>query len=180
MGSYKKAFVADFAGMYFQAGLPGCGGDVMVSQGIVQVPAVEQGRKLMWFGMLLFLLGLLTGFLPGIATNPRMALSSHLEGVMNGMLLVILGLVWPRLRLGSMLSRAGFNLALLGTFLNWGATLFAAFSGAGAGLMPIAGAGHSGTALAEGIVTASLVTLSAVMVMVSLIVLWGLRPAPDH
>ena len=152
----------------------------MAASGRLQVPAVEQGRKLMWFGMLLFLLGLLTGFLPGIATNPRMALSSHLEGVMNGMLLVILGLVWPRLKLGSRLARSGYGLALLGTYLNWGATLFAALSGAGAGLMPMAGAGHSGTALAEGIVTASLVTLSAVMVIVSLIVLWGLRPAPEN
>lgn len=50
------------------------------------------GRRLLQAGILLFLLGLLTGFLVPFTANPRMGLSSHLEGVMNGMFLVGLGL----------------------------------------------------------------------------------------
>ncbi len=47
-----------------------------------------QKRRLMWLGMLLFLLGLITGLLEQRFTNVRMGLSAHLEGVMNGILLL--------------------------------------------------------------------------------------------
>jgi hypothetical protein len=48
-------------------------------------------RRLMWHGMFLFLLGLITGLVEQRFTNIRMGLSAHLEGVMNGILLVALG-----------------------------------------------------------------------------------------
>jgi hydroxylaminobenzene mutase len=44
----------------------------------------EAKRRLLWHGMLLFLLGLLTGFVEQKFNNPRMGLAAHLEGVMNG------------------------------------------------------------------------------------------------
>lgn len=40
-------------------------------------------RRLMWHGMFLFLLGLITGFLEQHFTNVRMGLAAHLEGVMR-------------------------------------------------------------------------------------------------
>ena len=56
------------------------------------------GDRLLRLGVLLFLLGLLTGFAIPALANPRMGLTSHLEGLMNGMFLS-LGLLWPRLAL---------------------------------------------------------------------------------
>jgi hypothetical protein len=53
-------------------------------------------RHLMWYGMFLFLLGLLTGSVEQRFTNMRMGLAAHLEGVMNGIFLVALGLYGPR------------------------------------------------------------------------------------
>ena len=50
-------------------------------------------RQLMWLGMLLFLLGLLTGLAEQHFTNVRMGLAAHLEGVMNGIFLVALGAI---------------------------------------------------------------------------------------
>ena len=41
-------------------------------------------RRLMWHGMFLFLLGLITGLVEQHFTNIRMGLYAHLEGVMNG------------------------------------------------------------------------------------------------
>ena len=38
-------------------------------------------RQLMWHGMFLFLLGLLTGLVEQRFTNVRMGLAGHLEGV---------------------------------------------------------------------------------------------------
>ena len=58
-----------------------------------------QKRRLVWHGMLLFLLGLITGLLEQRFTNVRMGLSAHLEGVMNGILLLALGAAWNEVRL---------------------------------------------------------------------------------
>jgi len=84
------------------------------------------GRRLLRYGIVLLLLGLATGRLVEALPLPRMGLSSHLQGVMNGTLLVVLGLVWPQLRLHALLLRAAYWLALVGTYLNWAVTLAAA------------------------------------------------------
>ena len=60
--------------------------------------ATRAGRRLLWQGVFLFLLALLTGLGAGLVENPRMALSSRLEGVMNGLFLLVLGLFWGHLR----------------------------------------------------------------------------------
>jgi len=43
-------------------------------------------RRMMWHGAFLFLIGLVTGLQERRFKNMRMALSAHLEGVMNGTL----------------------------------------------------------------------------------------------
>jgi (hydroxyamino)benzene mutase len=50
-------------------------------------------RRVMWHGMFLFLLGLLTGFAETHFANMRMGLAAHLEPVMNGTFLVALGAI---------------------------------------------------------------------------------------
>ncbi len=132
------------------------------------------GHRLVQLGMALFLIGLLTGFATPMVANPRMALSSHLEGILNGMLLVVLGLVWPRLTLGRRLLSLTFWLAIYGTFANWLATLLAAAWGAGAS-MPIAAGAHRGTPGQERLIDFLLFSLSFAMIAVSALVLWGLR-----
>jgi hydroxylaminobenzene mutase len=56
-------------------------------------------RRLMWHGMFLFLIGLLTGFAEQHFANTRMGLAAHLEGVMNGTFLLALGAAWNEVRL---------------------------------------------------------------------------------
>lgn len=129
----------------------------------------KAGDRLLQFGIFLFLLGLLTGLVVPQLTNPRMGLASHLEGIMNGMFLVLLGLLWPKIRLSQRW------LAIYGTFANWAATLIAADWGAGA-LMPLAAVGHQGTPSQEAVIDFLLWTLSMAMIAVSTLVLWGLRP----
>jgi hydroxylaminobenzene mutase len=131
-------------------------------------------RRLLQLGIALFLLGLLTGFAVPLLTNPRMGLSSHLEGIMNGMFLIVLGLVWEKLKLGPVGLSVTFWLAVYGTFANWATTLLAAVWGAGSS-MPIAAAGHQGTPVQEIIVNAGLWSLALSMVIVCSLVLWGLR-----
>jgi len=135
------------------------------------------GRRLLRAGIILFLLGLLTGFAIPVLQHPRLGLSSHLEGVQNGMVLLILGLVWPHLRLSDGWLRAGFFLALFGTFANWGTTFLAAMWAAGGEMMPIAGGGAVGAEWQEGLVKLGLLSLSVAMLLVSGLVLYGLRGA---
>lgn len=138
----------------------------------------DKGRALLWHGVLLFLLGLLTGLATGAMTNPRMGLSAHLEGVMNGLFLMVLGLLWGRLRLPARWLTALFWLALYGTYVNWASTLAAAIFGTGR-MTPIAGAGYVAEAWQENLVSAGLYTLSVAMLAVCVIALVGLRPGAD-
>jgi len=135
----------------------------------------EMGRWLLQLGVLLFFIGLLTGFALPVAANPRMALSSHLEGVMNGLFLLALGAIWHRLQLGPQAQRAAFGLVVYGTYVNWGTTLLEAIWGAGEKMMPLGAAGYSGSSAQETFIAFGLISLSVAMLVVCPMVLWGLR-----
>ena len=78
------------------------------------------GRRLMWHGMFLFLIGLVTGTQERRFKNMRMALSAHLEGVMNGTFLMALGGIWGDVELPRPVEQAARWTALYGTYGNWG------------------------------------------------------------
>lgn len=136
-----------------------------------------RGHRLLQLGVFLFLLGLLVGFAVPTFENPRMGLASHMQGILNGIFLIVLGLVWPRLSLPRRSSKGLFWIAIYGTFANWAVTLLAAFWGAGTS-MPIAALGNEGTPMQEATIDALLISLSIAMVVVSVLVLWGLRVVP--
>ena len=131
-------------------------------------------RSLMWHGMCLFLIGLLTGFAETNFANMRMGLAAHLEGVMNGTFLVALGAVWAEVRLSKSTKPIAFWTALYGTYGNWVVTTLAATLGTAA-LSPITGAGHSGQPWQESLVTIGFLTVGIAIVAASVFVLWGLR-----
>ena len=95
-------------------------------------------------GLALFLVGLLTGFAVPSMKNPRMGLASHIEAHMNGLFLVVLGLLWPYVELGQMLEGVAVALLIYGAGANWLATLLAGIWGAGGRMMRIAAADHIG------------------------------------
>ncbi len=121
-------------------------------------------QSLVAAGALLFLLGLLGGFAIPDMSNPRMGLSAHLEGVLNGMFLMVVGLAWARLRLSVRLMSLAYWMLLYGTFANWFFITLAAIFGTIA-LTPIAGAGHSGSAWQESLVAAGLISVGVAMVL---------------
>ena len=131
-------------------------------------------RRLMWHGMFLFLLGLITGLVEQRFTNIRMGLSAHLEGVMNGIFLVALGAIWNRVRLPRHVMVAAYGMALYGTYANWLTTLLGAAFGTAAA-SPITAAGHSGKPWQETLVTAGFLSVSISIVAATVLVLWGLR-----
>jgi hydroxylaminobenzene mutase len=131
-------------------------------------------RRLMFHGMLLFLLGLLTGLVVPLLANPRMGVTAHLEGLLNGTFLAVLGLVWAHLRVPPRAARAAFWLVLYGAYANWASTSLAALWGTGS-LTPIAAPGRSGEPWQEAIVTFGLLSLTVAILPALAIVVTGLR-----
>jgi (hydroxyamino)benzene mutase len=130
-------------------------------------------RRLAWFGMLLFLLGLLTGFAEQRFTNVRMGLSAHLEGVMNGIFLVAFAGIWSGVRLPRLAKAMAYWTALYGTYVNWGVTSLAAAVGT-ASNSPISSAGHSGKPWQETLIASGFLSVAIAIVATSVLVLWGL------
>jgi (hydroxyamino)benzene mutase len=125
-------------------------------------------------GLALFLVGLLTGFAVPALKNPRMALASHLEAVLNGMFLVLLGLLWPHLDLPHAWAVTAVVLIVYSAYANWLASLLAAAWGAGRKLAPIAAGDHQTSAAKERVVSILLVSLSLAVVVGVTIVIVGL------
>jgi len=134
----------------------------------------KQADNLLFLGFLLFLLGLITGLIVPAFANPRLGVSSHIEGVLNGIFLIVLGLVWHKLALSGRALKITYWLALYGTFANWFGILVAAVFNAGK-MLGIAAGGQEGPPLAEAVVAFFLVTLSIAMVIISVMVLLGLK-----
>jgi hydroxylaminobenzene mutase len=91
---------------------------------------------------------------------------------MNGLFLVILGLIWKNLVLKDKWLTSAFWLTLYGSFANFVAVLIAAITGAGK-MMPIAG-GKEGISSVEGLISFLLISLALAMIIVCFIVLTGL------
>jgi len=134
----------------------------------------NQSDKLIFLGILLFLLGLIVGLIVPLFANPRMGVSSHIEGVLNGILLIVLGLIWHKIDLSPRWLKITFGLAVYGTYANWAGILIAAIFNAGK-MLGIAANGQEGNPIAEGLVTFSLISLSIAMLVVSVATLTGLK-----
>ena len=132
-------------------------------------------RSLVRHGVFLLFLGLLTGLAVSGVKNPRMGLSAHLEGVMGGMLLILLGgAVWQELTLTGRQAAAAFWLSLYAAYTTWAYTLLGALLGTSR-LTPIAGAGFSAPAWQETLVQGCLVTEVLAVLIAFCILLYGLR-----
>jgi hydroxylaminobenzene mutase len=138
----------------------------------------DTNRGLMWHGMFLFLLGLITGLLEAQFPNVRMGLAAHLEGVMNGIFLVALGAIWAQVKLSPGIKYATYWSVLYGTYANWGITTLAAIFGTGA-LSPITAAGHSAPAWQERLVTVGFMSVGLAIIAATILTLWGLRKKAD-
>jgi len=135
------------------------------------------GRRLMWHGMFLFLIGLITGFLEQHFANVRMGLAAHLEGVMNGIFLLALGGAWSAVNLRPAIKTTAYWTTLYGTYMNWVFTTLAAIFGTGA-LSPITAPGRVGQPWQETVVTAGFMSVGIVIVFSTVLILWGLRAKP--
>ena len=124
-------------------------------------------------GVALFFAGLVSGFVIPKLAIPRLGLTSHLEGTMNGMFLILAGLIWNRLELGDFWLDVAFWTLLYGSWANWGATLLAGIWGTGE-ITPIASGGRTGKPAQEKIVSSMLIGVGITDVIAVVIIFVGL------
>ena len=91
----------------------------------------RQSHRLLQAGIGLFLFSVLVGLVIPHFTIPRLALGAHLIGILQGIFLVALGLLWPKLRLSPAMSRSAFWLLIYECIAAVSANLLAGAWGAG-------------------------------------------------
>jgi len=125
--------------------------------------------------LLLFLCALVVGvFIPKFGA-PRVGLSVHLLGVLQGIFLALVGLLWPRLQFSRTVSWVAFGLLIYGCLSAWIANLLAAVWGAGGTLLPIAAGSAQGNAIQEWVIAIGLRSAAVSLVASLLLLLWGTR-----
>jgi (hydroxyamino)benzene mutase len=134
----------------------------------------NRSRRLFWHGMLLFVLGLVTGLFEQKLTNPRMGLAAHLEGLMNGTFLLALGAAWQEVRLSGRIAAFAFATALYGAYANWVCTTLAAMLGT-ASMTPLASGVLKGQPWQELLVSFGFVSVALAMLVSAGLLLWGFR-----
>jgi hydroxylaminobenzene mutase len=130
-------------------------------------------QLLLVLGLILFLLGLLTGLVVPILKNPRMGVASHLQGMTNGPFLVVVGLMWPYLHLPHAWEIVTVVLLVYGTYANWLATQLGSLWGAGHRFAPGATGEHRAAAAQERVVDLLFASLAPAVVAATVLLIIG-------
>jgi hydroxylaminobenzene mutase len=136
-----------------------------------------QGHRLLQIGVALFLFTSFEGFaIPGFA-SPMLGRSTHELAALLGIMLVALGLVWPRLELGVTASGIAYWFLIYSGLAITAAFLLAAVWGAGHSIMPLAGA-LEGKPWQETAITVVAYSSAPTGIISFALILWGLRTLP--
>jgi len=135
----------------------------------------RQAHRLLQVGIALFLFAALVGLVIPYFTVPRLALSAHLIGIMQGIFLVVLGLLWPRLRLSPAMLTTAFWLLIYECMAAVAVNLLASVWGAGNSILPLAAGPAHGSKAQEAFINIGLRSAGAALIVALIIILRGLR-----
>jgi len=144
----------------------------------------RQGRRLLQLGIAFILYSSFDGFVVPFFGSPRIGLSVHTLSALQGIFLLAVGLLWPRLKLGVTTSWIAFWLFIYGAASILAAYTVAAIWGVGIDTILLAGElPHGltrGTAFQETFIKV-LAYSSAPTGLASLaLILWGLRTTNER
>jgi (hydroxyamino)benzene mutase len=143
----------------------------------------RQSHRLLQLGVAFIFYSAFAGFTIPFLASPRIGLSVHTLSALQGVFLLAVGLLWPRLRLGVAASWVAFWLFLYGAASILAAYTFAAIWGVGnetimlAGKLPH-GLSH-GTAFQEMVIKLLAYSSAPTGLTSFALILWGLRIAND-
>ena len=112
----------------------------------------ERGQGLIRWGIILLALSVLSGFAIPLVPDPVMGLASHIQGLLNAFMLLLIGLVWSRLEIGYLGSVVAYWGLILGAFVTFVVQMVATFLEIGGTIFPLAGGAHVGTPFEEELV----------------------------
>jgi hydroxylaminobenzene mutase len=139
----------------------------------------RQGQRLLQVGVVLILYSSIDGFAIPYLGSPRIGLSVHTLSALQGIFLLVQGLLWSRLKLGGAASRIAFWCSIYATFAILGAYTFAAVWGVGNETIVLMGelphGLRHGSAVQEGLVKALAYTSAPTGLIAFALILWGLR-----
>ena len=135
----------------------------------------REGHRLLQIGVALLLFSSFEGFAVPYLAAPRLALSAHTLSALQAVLLLALGLVWPRLNLGTTTSRIAFWFLIYSAFAILAAYVLAAAWGAGNETMPLAAGVAHGSALQEKVIKVVAYSSAPTGLISFGLILWGLR-----
>ncbi len=130
--------------------------------------------KAMVQGVILILIGLLTGFAVAALTNPRMGVAAHVEAIMGGIILIVFGgILVERMHCSAKLITISWFSLLLSLYGNYALILLASIWGTSM-TMPIAGNGFRAVMWKESIVALGLLLCNGAILTSLAIVITGL------
>lgn len=139
-----------------------------------------QGHRFMQTGIAVFLLAGLWGLAIPFVALPSTAVATHRGAFLLGLTTLVVGLIWPRVRLGvtaSQLASCAYVYAVGATLLGYG---LASIWGAGGSALPIATGGIRGSAAEEIAIDVLLGSASVSFLTVFAMIFWGLRLRADE
>ena len=135
----------------------------------------RQGRRLLQIGSFFFLFALLIGLFVQKFTVPRLGLAVHLQALMQGLFLIVVGLLWPKLTFSRGSSRVAFCILIYGCVVGLTGNFLAGLWGAGSSLLPLAAGSARGSGFQEMVVTVCLKSSVPALIIAVLLIIWGLR-----
>jgi hydroxylaminobenzene mutase len=142
----------------------------------------RQGQHLLQLGVILLFYSAFDGFAIPFLASPRIALSVHTLSAFQGVFLLALGLLWPKLRLGARASWVAFWCSVYGALAILAAYTVAAISGAGIETIALMGelphGLHQGSATQETFIRVLAYSSAPPGLASFALILWGLRATP--
>jgi hydroxylaminobenzene mutase len=121
------------------------------------------------------MMSVLVGLVIPYLAVPRLGLSTHLVGLLQGLMLIVFGFLWPRLALGPTQARIALAALLYESFVGFVGNLLAGVWGAGNSIVPLAAGSAHGTPVQEAVIVIGLRSAGVALIVGLGLVLWGLR-----
>lgn len=137
----------------------------------------RQGHRMLQIGVALFVFSALEGFAIPSLPVPRLGLSVHTLSALQGVMLLGLGLLWPRLNLGAATSRIAFWTYIYSSFATLVPYVMAAVWGAGNSTIPLAAGAAHGSAFQEAVIKVVLYSAAPAFFISMALIIRGLRIA---
>src|SRR5262245_26800948 len=135
----------------------------------------RQGQRLLQISVALLILLSLEGFaIPHLAA-PQLGVSTHKLAALQSVLLLALGIVWPKLNLGVATSHVAFWLLIYAAFAILAAFVMGAIWGAGNETMPLAAGSAHGSAFQETVIRVVAYSSAPTGLISFVLISWGLR-----